>query len=60
MMAKALGVRLVSLQLIKGTRSRSRTLVVEGLSPEEVFGKLQASVGRITTQLDQDKDGARR
>lgn len=31
MMAKALGARLTQLQLVKGTRSRSRWLVVEHL-----------------------------
>lgn len=52
MMAKALGARLTQLQLNRGNRGRSKFLVVENLSPEEVFEKLQASVGRINTTTE--------
>ncbi len=50
MMAKALGARLTQLSLHKGTRPRSKFLVVENLTPKEVFMKLQQSVGRIQTE----------
>mmetsp|Transcript_14980 Transcript_14980/g.40412 ORF Transcript_14980/g.40412 Transcript_14980/m.40412 type:complete len:247 (+) Transcript_14980:1759-2499(+) len=55
MMGKALNVRLTNLQLMKGQRSRSRYLIVDHMTPEEVFEKLQASVGRINTQTEQEK-----
>ncbi|KAF5838221.1 hypothetical protein DUNSADRAFT_3201 [Dunaliella salina] len=55
MMGKALNARLTNLQLMKGQRSRSRYLIVDHMTPEEVFEKLQASVGRINTQTEQEK-----
>uniref|UniRef100_A0A7S0RN43 STEEP1 domain-containing protein n=1 Tax=Chlamydomonas leiostraca TaxID=1034604 RepID=A0A7S0RN43_9CHLO len=54
MMAKALGARLTQLQLHRGTRGRQKFLVIEHLQPQEVFEKLQAAVGRITTQTEQE------
>ncbi|KAL6756952.1 hypothetical protein V8C86DRAFT_2612421 [Haematococcus lacustris] len=54
MMAKALAARLVQLTLVRGNRSRSRWLLVDHLTPAEVFEKLQASVGRISTQTEQE------
>jgi uncharacterized protein YggU (UPF0235/DUF167 family) len=60
MMAKALNARLTQLQLVKGTRSRSRWLVVEHLQPNEVFERLQKSVGSIQTAAAEENEAKAR
>jgi uncharacterized protein YggU (UPF0235/DUF167 family) len=42
LMAKALGVRHQQMSLMKGWSDRSKMLLVAGLSPEEVYERLQA------------------
>jgi uncharacterized protein YggU (UPF0235/DUF167 family) len=42
LMAKALGVRHQQMSLMKGWSDRSKMLLVAGISPEELYGRLQA------------------
>lgn len=46
MLARALGTRLHQLQLLRGGRGRSRILVVDNMTTQEVFDKLQAAIAK--------------
>mmetsp|Transcript_7599 Transcript_7599/g.13149 ORF Transcript_7599/g.13149 Transcript_7599/m.13149 type:complete len:253 (-) Transcript_7599:610-1368(-) len=60
MMAKALNARLTQLTLHKGSRGRQRFLVVEHLTPTEVFEKLSANIGGIQVAPEKEQSQAGR